>query len=122
MLWLEASAPPLESGRISLSFHEPISTIYYPSVDTATQRLLEKDAPIDPQTRKKSRVGHISLARFIMGGSNIAKRSPHRLVMDLPPAFRDISVPVLGTMATDVMRTFNGLIIDPARTRVILVK
>ena len=120
-IWLDAQAPPFKAGHVNLAFQQPLSQIFNPAIDEKTQELLDKKATIDPATKKKRPVG-FSLSQFIVGGENIARRSPHRMITDLPSQYHDLTVPVLGTLGTDVLRTFKAVIIDPSRTKLIFVK
>jgi hypothetical protein len=119
-VWLEAEAPPLKKGRVHLAFQEQQSRVFLPSLDSKSKKLWD-ECEVDPVTNKKKKLG-FSLAQFKLAGQNIAPNNPRRTVEELPPLFRDLSVPIMGTMATDVLRTFSAIVIDPARSRVILVK
>jgi hypothetical protein len=44
------------------------------------------------------------------------------LVDPMPPIYRDFIIPVMGSLGTDVLRTFSGIIIDPSRGKLIFVK
>ena len=120
-VWIETKAPPLRPGRVQLAFQQPISQVFTSAIDPETQHELSKEVVTDPATGQKSKVG-LNVAAFVIGGQNIAKRSPHRAVDELPPAFHDLSINIMGTLGTDVLRTFSGLIMDPSRNSIILVK
>jgi len=120
-IWIEAEAPPLRAGRVQLATQEPLSQVFTSSMDAETDMLLKKQAVTDPKTGQKDKVG-LNLGKFIIGGENIAKRSPHRAVDALPAAFHDLSVQIMGTLGNDVLRTFSALIIDPSRSAIYLVK
>jgi hypothetical protein len=53
---------------------------------------------------------------------NLAPRGTHRLVDPMPPIYRDFLIPVMGSLGTDMLRTFSGIIIDPSRGKLIFVK
>lgn len=120
-VWLETEAPPLKKGRIYFGFGAPYSEVYMTSLDDKTRQLFEKETEVDSTTGKKITPG-FSLATFRIGNRNIAKQNPRRLVRDLPPLFKDLSVPVMGSMGTDVLRTFSAMIFDPSREMVTFVK
>jgi hypothetical protein len=120
-IWLEAQAPPLQAGRVQLAFQQPISQVFTNALDAKTKKIVDKESTADPITGKKEKVG-LTLAEFRIGGENLAGRSPRRAVDAPPEAFHDLSVKILGTLGTDVLRTFSGLIIDPSRNKIILVR
>ncbi|MEO8872596.1 MAG: hypothetical protein ABI444_07985 [Candidatus Kapaibacterium sp.] len=120
-VWLDGEAPPFKPGHVHVSLATPQSVIYWTSLDVKTKKLLEKEFARDSLTGRKPKPG-ISVATFRVGGKNIASRAPHRLVEDYPPVFKDLSVSVLGTLATDVLRTFKGMIFDPTGKRLLLVR
>lgn len=119
--WLETKAPPLKEGRVFFGFGTPVSEVYMPSLDVKTKGLFEKETELDPLTGKKKTPG-FSLAQFRVGDRNIAKQSPRRIVKDLPPLFKDLNISVMGSIGTDVMRSFSAMIFDPSRANVTLVK
>ncbi len=120
-IWLNADAPPLKEGRVHLGLASPRSTIYEPALDAKTKKQLSKAFKKDSLTGKTITAG-LSLAEFDLDDINIARRSPHRWVEPQPAIFKDLSIFIMGTLGTDVLRTFSGMIIDPARTKVLLVK
>ncbi|HET6513425.1 MAG TPA: hypothetical protein VFH43_14635 [Candidatus Kapabacteria bacterium] len=119
--WLEADAPPLKQGRVYFGFGNPYSEVYTNSLDAKTRAIFEKETEIDSLTGRKKTPG-FSLATFRLANRNIASHNPKRLVNDLPPLFKDLNVPVLGSLGTDVLRTFSAVIFDPSRGKVVLVK
>ena len=120
-IWLAGEALPLKPGHVHLALASPHSQVFEPSLDDETRESLKARAKADSLTGRKPSVG-LSLQNFTVLGANLARHSPHRFVAPLPPVFKDLSEPIMGTMATDVLRTFSALIIDPSRTRIILVK
>jgi len=120
-IWIDAAAPPLKAGRVHLGLASPRSSIYQPALDTKTRKQLSKAMQPDSLTGKVPSVG-LSLATFDLMGNNIAWRNPHRIVEAQPAVFRDLSIFILGSIGNDVLRTFSGLIIDPVRTKLVLVK
>ncbi len=120
-VWLEADAPPLKPGRVHLAFASPESAIFTPAL---TDELLDKvkaEMVPNPKTGKKPKVG-FTIGEFRIAGINIARLEPKRQIEDLPPLFRDLNIPVLGTIGNDLLRNFSGLIFDPSRTKVIFVR
>jgi hypothetical protein len=120
-IWLDAAAPPLKEGRVHLGLASARSSIYEPALDAQTKKQLSKAMKKDTLTGKVPPVG-LSLASFKMMGYNIAPRSPHRWVEEQPAIFKDLSIFILGELGNDVLRTFSGIIIDPARTKFVLIK
>lgn len=120
-VWLESEAPPLKKGRVYFGFGSPYSEVYMPSLDDKTRKIFEKETVTDTLTGKKITPG-FSLATFRIGNRNIAKQNPKRLVSELPPLFKDLTVPVMGSIGTDVLRTFSAMIFDPSRETVTFVK
>jgi hypothetical protein len=120
-VWLEGEAPPLKKGRVFFGFGTPFSEVYMNALDEKTRRIFEKETETDSVTGKKITPG-FSLATFRIGNRNIAPQSPRRLVKDLPPLFKDLSVQVMGSIGTDVLRTFSAMIFDPSRNKVTLVR
>jgi hypothetical protein len=120
-VWLESEAPPLKKGRVYFGFGAPYSEVYTTSLDDKTRKIFEKETTVDSVTGKTITPG-FSLATFRIGDRNIAKQNPKRLVRDLPPLFKDLTVPVMGSIGTDVLRTFSAMIFDPSREMVTFVK
>jgi hypothetical protein len=120
-IWLMAEAPPLKAGHVHLALEMPLSEVYKPALDAETKTVVDRRAIADSLAGKKGPVG-LSLAQFKIWNKNIASLNPHRYVSPLPPIFKDLSAPVMGTIATDVLRRYSALIIDPVRTRLVLVK
>lgn len=125
-IWLDAQAPPFKPGHVQLAFQEPLSQIFVGALDKKTSDIIDRQFVKDSLAGLKRPLG-LSLAEFkvrtLSGISeNLAGRSPHRSVNDLPKEYHDLSVPILGTFATDIMRTYSGLIIDPSRQKLIFVK
>ena len=119
-MWLDAEAPPLKAGRVSIGFNKPRSAIYQPALDPKTAKQLKK-ALKDSVGGKPVPVG-LSLATFSLMGYNIAPRNPHRWVEPQPLVFKDLSIFVMGAIGTDLLRSYSGFIIDPARMKVVFVK
>lgn len=120
-VWLESEAPPLKKGRVYFGFGSPYSEVYTTALDDATQKIVERETVVDSLTGRKTLPG-FSLATFRIGDRNIAKQNPKRLVRELPPLFKDLSVQVLGSMGTDVLRTFSAMVFDPSREQVTFVR
>jgi hypothetical protein len=124
-IWMDVQAPPLKPGHVNLAFDQPLSQVFTPAIDAQTQKLIDKQTAaihkVTNGTKEKQNVG-FNLGQFIVGGENIASRSPHRAIAELPAQYHDLNVAVLGTLGMDVLRTFSGIIIDPSRSKVILVK
>jgi len=121
-IWFEASAPPLKEGRVHLSLAERQSVIFKQALEPKTQKYIDDIKMKDSLAGKKENIGGITLETFELGGNNIANRSPHRLIADLPPIFRNLNIFITGTVAVDILRHFPAVIIDPTRSRVMLVK
>jgi hypothetical protein len=94
--------------------------IYTQALNTKTQKILNAQWLRDSIAGQKK--SGIELAKFIIGGVNIAKQNPHRFITDLPPIFRNLNIFIIGTVGVDILRRFPAVIIDPTRSRVILVK
>ncbi|MDP4198377.1 MAG: hypothetical protein Q8922_04335 [Bacteroidota bacterium] len=125
-IWLDATAPPFQPGHVQLAFQQPLSQIFADALDKKTSTLLDKQYLQDSLSGVKRPLG-LSLTdfrvRMLSGQSdNLAGRSPHRIVAGLPKEYHDLSVPLLGTFGTDILRTYSALIIDPSRQKLIFVK
>lgn len=120
-IWMDVVAPPLKPGRVQLATQEPISQIFEDALDTSTRRALATESTPNEITGQKPKVG-LNVSTFKVGGRNIAKFSAHRAVDPMPDAFKDLTVTVLGTLGTDVLRTFSGLVIDPSRQAIYLIR
>jgi len=120
-IWLEADAAPLRNKRVHLAFAEPMSSIFPEAMDAKLLKKLENEAKEDTLTGQRPKVG-VTLANFRINNVNIAPLQPKRNVQKMPPAFKDLNIKLLGTMGTDVLREFSALVIDPARTRILLVR
>jgi hypothetical protein len=125
-IWLDVKAPPLPEGHVNLAFHIPQSEIYKPSLDSATRIKVEQNHLQDSLAGGNRPIG-LELGPFLirdLSGHvyNLARRNPHRLVDPMPPIYHDFNIPVMGSLGTDVLRTFSGIIIDPSRGRVIFEK
>jgi len=120
-IWLEVEAPPLSPGRVQLSLSDNQSYIYKPALDSKTAKIVADNERADSLSGKTEFAG-IELANFITAGRNIAQRNPRRAIMPLPPRFKDLNITVIGTLALDVLRKYEAVIIDPARQKVILVR
>jgi len=125
-MWVDVQAPPLSPGHVNLAFHEPQSQIFMTSLDSATRDRIDRQILEDSINGKKRPLG-LTLSKFVVGKDighpvNIAGRGPRRLVEPIPDIFKDLNVPVLGTLGTDVLRTFSGIIIDPSRNKLIFIR
>jgi hypothetical protein len=121
-IWFDVKAPPLKEGRVHFSLAERQSVVYKQALEPKTQKYIDNEMRTDSLAGKKENLGGITVATFELGGINIADRSPRRAIADLPPRFRNLNIFITGTVAVDVLRHFQALIIDPTRTRVMLVK
>jgi hypothetical protein len=88
--------------------------------------VIDRDLLQDSLAGVKRPVG-LDLARFYVRDLfghviNLSPRGSHRLVDPMPPIYRDFIIPVMGSLGTDVLRTFSGIIIDPSRGKLIFVK
>ena len=119
-MWFEAKAPPLKEGHVHISLADRQSVIYTQAIDPRTEKIL--DAQWHQDSIAGNKKSGLNLAKFEIGGVNIAKRNPHRFVAELPPIFRNLNIFIMGTVAIDVLRTFPAIIIDPTRSRVILIR
>ncbi len=125
-VWLDVTAPPLPEGHVNLAFQRPLSQIFLTALDSNTRRIVAREHAADSISGTKRAIG-LNVGQFILhdlfGHSiNIADRAPHRVVTLPPPMYHDLTVPVMGTLGTDVLRTFRGIIIDPSRNKLIFVK
>ncbi len=125
-IWLDVKAPPLPEGHVNLAFHIPQSEIFKPSLDSATRSKIDKIHLQDSLAGKPQPIG-LEVNRFLIRDRsghviNLAPRGTHRLIDPMAPIYHDFNVPVMGTLGTDVLRTFRGIIIDPSRGKVIFVK
>lgn len=120
-VWLEGDAPPFSPGRLHLGFANPLSEIYMPSLDKKTLAMVERETETDSLTGKRKLPG-FELTTFRLGKHDIASRSPRRAVRELPAVYKDLNIPVLGSIGTDVLRTFSALIFDPSRMKITFVK
>lgn len=125
-VWIEASSPPFTTGHVNLAFNKPLSEIFDPALDKATRAKLDKQFAKDTTAGIRRPIG-VSISEFkvrtVAGDTvNLARRAPHRAVVDLPKEYHDLNVPILGALGTDVLRTFSGLIIDPSRQKLIFVR
>ncbi|GEM_PF-2143508 len=125
-IWLDVQAPPLNSGHVSLAFNQPESQVFESAFDSVTRHTIAKQRLQDSLSANKRPIG-LKLGDFIVGKEtghaiNIAFRSPKRLIEPLPAMYHDLNVPVLGTLGTDALRTFKGIIIDPSRNKLIFIK
>ncbi len=125
-VWLDVTAPPLPEGHVNLAFQQPYSQIFTTALDSTTSAIVEKQHAEDSITGTKRTIG-LSVAQYYLHdlsghAINISDRGPHRIVT-LPPAiYHDLTIPVMGTLGTDILRTFSGIIIDPSRNKLIFVK
>ena len=92
------------------------------ALEPKTQKFIDEDFRKDSLAGKKKNLGGIEVATFELGGINIAKRNPRRTIDNLPPIFRNLNIFITGTVALDVLRHFSAVIIDPTRSKVMLVK
>lgn len=120
-IWLEGEAPPLTPGRVHLSLADNQSYIFKNALDEKTAKIVAEKERADSLSGKHE-FGGLEVASFKIGGANIAKANPRRIVAPLPPRFKDLNVTVIGTLSIDVLRKYDAFIIDPSRQKIILVK
>jgi hypothetical protein len=125
-VWLDVQAPPLPPGHVNLAFQEPQSQVFITALDSATRERIDKQILKDSLDGNKRPLG-LTLSKFVVGKEaghpvNLATRGPKRVIDPLPAIFKDLSVPILGTLGTDVLRTFSAIIIDPSRNKVIFIR
>ena len=125
-VWLDVTAPPLPEGHVNLGFHQPISQVYVEALDSSTRAIVDRQHDADSASGTKRPIG-LRLGQFVLhdlfGHSiDIANRGPGRIVVNMPAIYHDLTVPIMGTLGTDVLRTFSGIIIDPSRNKLIFVK
>ena len=111
---------------MNLGFHQPISQVYVEALDSSTKAIVERQHAADSITGAKRPIG-LRLGQFMLhdlfGHSiDIANRGSGRIVVNMPAIYHDLTVPIMGTLGTDVLRTFSGSIIDPSRNKLIFVK
>jgi hypothetical protein len=120
-MWLEVKAPPIKEGRVHLSLADNQSTIFRDALDKATLAIIEKEERADSLAGKQNFAG-ISVGQFYVGEKNIAGRNPRRAVVKRPAKFKDLNIEVIGTLAMDVLRTYQAIIIDPTRYEMMMVR
>ena len=123
-VWLDVEAPPLPDGHVNLAFHDPQSEIFKPSLDSDTRKRTDKTHLEDSLAGGHHPVGLV-LAQFMIhdlsGKSiNLAPHGSHRLIDPMPKIYHDFIYPVMGSLGTDVLRTFSGIIIDPSRGKLLI--
>jgi hypothetical protein len=112
----------LKEGRAHFSLADRQSVIYRQALDPKTQKYFENKWHRDSLAGKKKEVEGMQVETFELGGKDIASRNKVRILADLPPIFRNLNIFITGTVAVDVLRTFKAVIIDPTKTRVLLVR
>ena len=125
-VWLDVKAPPLPQGHVNLAFHIPQSEIYKPSLDSVTRSKVDKSHLLDSLAGGHRPLG-LELGPFLIRDLfghviNLAPRGKHRLIDPRPLIYHDFNIPVMGSLGTDILRTFSGIIIDPSRGKLIFVK
>jgi hypothetical protein len=120
-MWLDVKAPPVKEGRVHLSLGDNQSTIFRDALDKATLSIIEKEEHADSLAGKQN-FGGISVGQFYIGGKNIAGRNPKRTVVKRPAKFKDLNIEVVGTLAMDVLKTYEAIIIDPTRFEIMMVR
>ncbi len=121
-MWFNVKAPPLKEGRVHFSLAERQSAIFKQALEPKTQKYIDNEMRKDSLAGKKENLGGIEVETFELSGVNIASLNPRRIIADLPPIFRNLNIFITGTVAIDILRRFHAVIIDPTRSRVILVK
>lgn len=120
-VWLDVQAPPLKPGRVHFAFATPVSEVYMSSLDARLQKRVEQETLLDSVTGKKRYPG-FNLGTFEIAGKNIAAQLGRRGVRELPAMYKDLNISVMGSLGTDVLRSFSAMIFDPSRGKVIFVK
>lgn len=120
-MWLEIKAPPIKEGRVHLSLADNQSTIFRDALDKQTISLIEKEEHADSLAGKQNFAG-ISVGQFYIGEKNIAGRNPRRVVVKRPAKFKDLNIEVVGTLAIDVLKTYQAIIIDPTLYQIMMVR
>jgi hypothetical protein len=125
-LWADGDAPPFKPGHVHIAFEEPLSQIYNNALDKKTDRALKQQYLKDSTEGVRRPLG-FNLGQFYLKtttgqSENLAKRSPHRTVSNLPKQYHDLNVPLLGSLGTDFLRTFSAVIIDPSGQRILLIR
>ncbi|MEI8133616.1 MAG: hypothetical protein WCH46_00900 [bacterium] len=115
-MWCDVKSRHIKEGRVHLSLAERQSTIFKQALEPKTQLFFEKKWHKDSLDGKKREPDRIRVETFELGGKDIAENNPGRVIADLPPIFRNLSIFITGTLAMDVIRTFDALIIDPTRS------
>jgi hypothetical protein len=121
-MWFDGKSQLLKDGRVHFSLADRQSVIFTQALDPKTQRFFEKKWQRDSLAGKKREPERIQVQSFELGEKDIAIRNPRRIVADLPPIFRNLNIFIMGTVAVDVLRMFDAVIIDPTKMRVLLVK
>jgi hypothetical protein len=120
-IWVGVKAPPVKEGRVHLTLESNQSSIFRDALDEKTLAIVDKGIHEDSVSGKNN-FGGIQLGQFIVGGRNIAGRNPKRTVITRPIRYNDLSISVVGTLAMDVLRTYQAFIIDPVRSELRLVR
>lgn len=125
-VWLDVQAPPLIPGHVNLAFQQPRSEVYLTALDSNTRQIVNRQIIKDSLAHDVRPIG-LNLGQFIVHdlaghAINLASHGPHRAIVPLLDIYHDLTVPVLGALGTDVLRTFSGIIIDPSRNKLIFVK
>jgi hypothetical protein len=119
-IWLEPDAEPLLPGRWHLSLADRQSVIYEEALPGKLKKKINDAMLADSLAGKTDPFAGIQLPKFVLGGVNLAKLEPHRPIDNLPALFKDLSITVMGTVAIDVLRHFQAVIIDPSRATLLL--
>jgi len=125
-IWMDVQAPPLPPGHVNIAFHEPQSQVFITALDSATRVRIDKQILKDSLDGIRRPLG-LNLGKFVVGRDaghpvNLATRGTKRVIDPLPAIYHDLNVPVLGTLGTDVLRTFSAIIIDPSRNKLIFIR
>jgi hypothetical protein len=121
-MWLESKSKLLKDGRVHLSLADRQSVVYKQALDPKTIKYFDNQWKKDSLAGKPKQIERIQLETFEIGDQDIASNNPRRVIADLPPIFRNLNIFITGTVAVDVLKTFKAVIIDPTRTRIMLLK
>jgi hypothetical protein len=120
-IWVAVKAPPVKEGRVHLTLESNQSSIFRDALDEKTLAIVDQTMHNDSLSAKNN-FGGIQLGQFVVGGRNIAARNPRRTMIARPPRYNDLSIDVVGTLAMDVLRTYQAFIIDPVRSELRFVR
>jgi hypothetical protein len=119
-IWLEPDAAPLKTGRWHLSLADRQSVVYQQAIPGEIIRKINRALYEDSIKGKMDPYTGVRLQKFELGSSDLVKLAPGRPIDNLPAIFKDLSFPVMGTVAMDIISKFHAVIIDPTRGTLML--